>query len=138
MQRKRGRKSADRQEHILARDVLPTLGDRKARDVARADVKGLMSRVTERGAPIAANRLHEVVRAMFNFGIEEEDYGLENNPADRLGKHRNPEHGRDRWLSKDEIRDYWRALDQEREGGASANGTGPPSFSDPAHRRRRE
>jgi integrase len=51
---------------------------------------------------------------MFNFGIEEETFGLESNPADRLGKHRNPEQGRDRWLSLDEIKRYWTALDGER------------------------
>ncbi len=120
MQRKRGKKSAGRQERILARDVLPTIGKMKARDVRRGDIKTLLSEITNRPAPILANRAHEIIRAMFNFGIEEEDYGLENNPADRLGKHRNPEQGRDRWLSLDEIRDYWRALDEEPTAAASA------------------
>ena len=120
MQRKRGRKSAGEQEIKLARDVLPILGDRRARDVTRADVKALLSAITDRPAPVLANRVHEIIRAMFNFGIEEEDYGLENNPADRLGKHRNPEQGRDRWLSLDEIKGYWRALDTEPTGPAAA------------------
>ena len=113
MQRKQGRKSADQQERILVRDVLPTIGNRKVRDVRRGDIKALLSEITDRPAPVLANRVHEIIRAMFNFGIEEEDYGLENNPADRLGKHRNPEQGRDRWLTLDEIRDYWQALDEE-------------------------
>ncbi len=30
-----------------------------------------------------------------------------------MGKHRNPEQGRDRWLSLDEIRRYWVAADEE-------------------------
>ena len=120
MQRKQGRKSADQQERILARDVLPALGNHKARDVRRADIKAILSAITDRPAPVLANRVHEVVRTMFNFAIEEEDYGLENNPADRLGKHRNPEQGRDRWLSLDEIRDYWTALDGEPPAAAAA------------------
>ena len=120
MQRKRGRKSADQQEERLVRDVLPTLGSHKARDVRRADIKTLLSEITDRPAPVLANRAHEIIRAMFNFGIEEEDYGLENNPADRLGKHRNPEQGRDRWLALDEIGDYWQALDHEPAGAAAA------------------
>ncbi len=120
MQRKQGRKSADRQERMLARDVLPAIGDRKARDLTRADIKTIMDKITRRGAPVLANRVHEVIRAMLNFGIEEEIYGLETNPADRLGKHRNPEQGRDRWLSLDEIRDYWRALDGEQPARAAA------------------
>ena len=120
MQRKRGRKSAERQEQKLARDVLPVLGDRKARDLTRADVKGVMDKITERGAPVLANRVHEIIRAMLNFGLEEEVYGLESNPADRLGKHRNPEEGRDRWLTSEQIAAYWTALDEELPGPAAA------------------
>ncbi len=120
MQHQRGRKSADKQEKTLARDVLPTIGDRKARDLTRADIKGIMDKITERGAPILANRVHEVVRVMLNFGLEEEIYGLGSNPADRLGKHRNPEQGRDRWLTGEEIGAYWMALDEELPGPASA------------------
>ena len=120
MQRKMGRKSAAQQEERLNRDVLPTIGNRKARDVRRGHIKTLLSEITDRPAPVLANRVHEIIRAMFNFGIEEEDYGLESNPADRLGKHRNPEQARDRWLSLDEIKRYWQALDAEPAGAAAA------------------
>ncbi len=113
MQRRQGRKSAERQEQALARNVLPALGARRARDVTRADVKKIMVEITERGAPVLANRVHEIIRALFGYAIEEEVYGLENNPADRLGRHRNPEHGRDRWLTSEEIGAYWTALDAE-------------------------
>ena len=119
MQRKRGKKSASQQEIILTRDVLPVIGNTKARDVRRADMKAMLSAITDRPAPVLANRVLEVVRAMFNFGIEEEDYGLENNPADRLGKHRNPEQGRDRWLTSMEIGAYWKALGKEPSGPAT-------------------
>ena len=113
MQYKNGRKSAGQQERILVRDVLPAIGGMKARNVRRADIKALMGEITDRPAPVLANRVQKIVRAMFNFGIEEEIYGLESNPADRLGKHRNPEQGRNRWLSLDEISAYWTALDGE-------------------------
>ncbi len=120
MQYKSGKKSADQQERIIVRDVLPAIGDMKARDVRRADIKTLLSEITDRPAPVLANRVHVIIRTIFGFGIAEEDYGLENNPADRLGKHRNPEPGRDRWLSLEEIRDYWTALDGEPSAGAAA------------------
>ncbi len=120
MQRKRGRKSADKQQELLDRDVLPTLGDRKVRDLTRADIKSIMDKITRRRAPVLANRVHEVVRSMLNFGIEEETYGVENNAADRLGKHRNPEQGRDRWLTKEELGAYWNALDDEPQTGPAA------------------
>ena len=120
MQRKQGRKSADQQARMLARDVLPILGDMKVRDLTRANIKSIMDKVSRRGAPVLANRVHEVVRAMLNFAIEEEIYSLESNPANRLGKHRNPELGRDRWLSLEEIGSYWKALDQEPSAPAAA------------------
>ncbi len=50
MQHKAARKSAEHQEGMLARDVLPTLGDRKARDLTRADIKAVMDKITRRGA----------------------------------------------------------------------------------------
>ena len=120
MQRKQGRKSADRQASKIARTVMPTLGNRKARDLTRADIKKILGGITRRGAPVMANRTHEVVRAMLNFGLEEETYGLESNPADRLGKHRNPEQGRDRWLTTEEIGSYWKELDKEPSAPAAA------------------
>ena len=64
MQHKRGRKSAGIQERRLTRAVLPILGDYKARDLTRADIKSLMIDITERGAPIEANRVHEVIRTV--------------------------------------------------------------------------
>ena len=120
MQRKQGRKSADKQEEMLAKDVLPGLGDRKVCDLTRADIKSIMDKITRRGAPVLANRVHEVLRSMLNFAIEEEVYGVENNAADRLGKHRNPEQGRDRWLTREEIGAYWTALEEELPAPAAA------------------
>jgi integrase len=110
MQRARGRKSAAKQERMLRRDVVPAIGDMKVLDVSRADIKQIIKTVTARG-PVMANRIHEVMRAMFSYAIEEESFGIEANPADRLGRHRNPEHGRERWLSLEELGRYWRAMD---------------------------
>ena len=120
MQHKRGKKSAGIQERRLARAVLPILGNHKALDLTRADIKSIMDKITERGAPIEANRVHEVIRTMLNYGLEEEVYGLETNVADRLGKHRNPETPGERALSLEEIADYWRALDYESASPAVA------------------
>ncbi len=113
MQRRLGRKSADAQERMLALNVIPEIGNAKGRDVSRADISRIMDAMTERGAPIQANRVHEVVRAMFTFAIEEEIYGIEHNPAAALAKHRNPERGRERWLSLEELGHYWNALEDK-------------------------
>ncbi len=58
MQHKMGRKSADEQAKKLARDVLPAIGNHKARDVRRGDIKALLSEITDRPAPVLANRGH--------------------------------------------------------------------------------
>ncbi len=119
-QRRKKKISVDRQEARLARDVLPTIGKMKTRDVTRTDVKKIMIEITERGAPIEANRVHTVIRAMFVFGIDEEDYGLESNPAANLKNYRNPEEGRDAWLTSEQIGIYWTALGEESPGPAAA------------------
>ncbi len=50
VQRRKKKKSVDRQEMRLERSVLPILGKMKARDVTRADVKGILQKITERGS----------------------------------------------------------------------------------------
>ncbi len=64
MQYKSGKKSADQQERIIVRDVLPAVGDMKARNVRRGDITALLSAITDRPAPVLANRVHEIIRAM--------------------------------------------------------------------------
>jgi len=120
LQRKNKKRSARQQERLLVLNVLPDIGNVKARDVKRGDIKRIMDKITDRGAPVTANRVHETTRAMFNFGLEEEIYGLESNPADHLRRHRNPEQGRERWLSLDEIQRYWTALEEIPAGPADA------------------
>ena len=119
MQRKRI-KTAEQQMGILDRDVLPAIGNMKAIDVRRADIRKIMDTITARDAKYGSNRAHEVMRHLFNYGIEEEIYGLENNPAARLGKHRNRETRRDRWLDLPELGSYWNALDAEDPNAAAA------------------
>ncbi|MCZ6496531.1 MAG: integrase family protein, partial [Alphaproteobacteria bacterium] len=119
-QRRQGKKSADAQERMLAINVIPEIGNVKARAVSRGDVRRIMDAMTERGAPIQANRTHEVVRAMFAFAIDEEVYGIEHNPAATLGKRRNPERGRERWLSLEELGRYWDALEDGPAAAADA------------------
>jgi integrase len=72
-------------------------------------VKAVIKAITKRGAPIVANRTHEVVRKMFNYAIDEEMIAA--NPAARI--QRNAENSRERVLINDEIRALWTALDGE-------------------------
>jgi integrase len=98
--------------------------NRKVKDITRRDVRDLVEGIAERrlrkgttedgqekvGAPIMANRVLSLVKKMFNFALDRE--WIDANPAARL-KPVSPETARDRVLSADEIRTFWRELDSE-------------------------
>jgi integrase len=75
--------------------------------ITRRDVRDVIERVFDRGAPVMANRTLEIVRKMFNWGIKN-DY-LEASPAALIDKP-GVEQSRDRVLTDDEIRQLWRCL----------------------------
>lgn len=95
------KKSADRDERALQRDVLPTWGPHKAESIQKKDVRALLNAIVDRGAPIQANRMLALIRKLFNWAMEVDL--VPNNPC--LGvKALAAEHRRDRVLSNDEIR----------------------------------
>lgn len=96
-------------ERILAVDVRPVWGKRKADAVTRRDVLALLDKIVERGAPIQANRTLEVVRRMFNFAIERDIVAA--SPC-YLVKAPSRENRKDRVLTADEIRLLWTGLDR--------------------------
>jgi len=67
MPRKRSWKTDKR---ILEKDVLPEWGQRKVKDITRADVRDLLRKVLGRGG-IMANRTLALVRKMFNYAVDE-------------------------------------------------------------------
>ena len=89
---------------MLNKDVLPAIGHLKAKEVVRRDVIAMLNATSQR-APITANRVHSLVRRMFNFGIRQAI--LETNPAVQI--ERNPEEPRERTLTDDEIKILWSA-----------------------------
>ena len=91
----------------LDRDLLPRLKHRKAKDVRRADILALIDAIIERGAPVLANRTLEIVRRIFNWGIEKEI--VDANPCVAIKPM--PESSRDRVLNEAEIRGLWATLD---------------------------
>ena len=95
------KKSADRDEALLRRNVLPAWGAHKAAAIRRSDVAALLDQVIARGACIQANRTHSVLSRMFNWAVEREIVEL--NPVTGL---RAPvkETSRERCLSDEELR----------------------------------
>jgi integrase len=103
------KRSANEDERILRKDVLPVWGKRKAKDIRRRDVIELLDEIVDRGAPIQANRTLAVIRKMFNFAIGR---GILDTTPVAMVKAPSKENQRDRFLSADEIRIFWKGLDK--------------------------
>lgn len=92
--------------------ILPAFGTRRLNNVGRSDVAALHRSITrDRGTPVRANRVVEVLRKAFNLAIE---WGwCTENPA--IGVVRNREDQRHRYLSQDELARLFAALDRHPE-----------------------
>ena len=90
----------------LDKDILPVWGDMQIGDIRRADVKSLFLDKAAT-APVAANRILTLTRAIFDYAIDEEL--IDSNPTARIRPER--EVSRDRVLSTTEIKMLWDAID---------------------------
>jgi integrase len=90
----------------------PSRRARSRRDDRRAAAAEKFNggRTEKFGAPIMSNRVLSLVEKMFNFALDRE--WIAANPAARL-KPVTPETARDRMLSLEEIRTFWRELESE-------------------------
>jgi integrase len=102
------KRTAAEDERILNVDVLPHWGDRSVRELRRRDVRVLIERVSDRGAPVMANRVLATVRKMLNFAVEHD--WIDANPAGLIKKP-GDETSRERVLTDEEIRRVWRLLE---------------------------
>jgi len=105
---KRFKKSWEKDEEILNRDVIPVWGKRKAADIIKRDVVQLLDGIVDRGSPGMANNAFQIIRKMFNFAVEKDI--LQNTPCYGV-KLPSPKRARERVLSEDEVRVFWRNLD---------------------------
>lgn len=99
-------------ERMINKNLTPELGNLKAKEITRRDVRALLDGIAA-NAPIMANRVRALLRKMFNWAILAEI--VETNPVHlipMLGK----EQKRQRVLTEDEIKRVWQALDNERGG----------------------
>ncbi len=98
------KRSADRDEALLKRNVLPHWGPRKASSIERRDVVALLDRVIARGAGVQANRTHSVLSRMFRWAVGRQM--LENNPVLGYEAPVKESAGRERCLSDDELKAF--------------------------------
>jgi integrase len=87
----------------IERDVLPTLGTRAVEDVKRRDIISILDAIAQRGAPVHANRVRNMLSAMWSWAISEDLADVEGNPASNIKK-RVEEHAGTRWLTAAEIK----------------------------------
>ena len=93
-------------ERLLRLHVVSNWGRRKLEEITRADVRTMVARIE---APVAANRVHSIVRKLFNWAVENDL--IVNSPVAGL-KAPHAETSRDRVLTDDELRRVWQAAER--------------------------
>jgi integrase len=96
---KRKLATADGYDRLLSAFVVPKLGKKRARDVAKRDVQQIHAGLAS--TPYQANRVLAIVSALFNFAELLGERPAHSNPASGIEKY--PEQSRERLLSPQEL-----------------------------------
>jgi Arm DNA-binding domain len=99
-----------RDDARMIRQELDVWAHKPAAGIRRADVRELLERIVQRGAPVLANRVLALVRKMLNFAIDQE--WIDANPAAKMPRPGGKELARSRVLTADELRAIWTYLEQ--------------------------
>ena len=98
-------------QRMLKKDVIPAIGNRKAKDVTRIEIINILENIATRregGARVTPNRTLALIRKMFNFACERGI--LEHSPCAGI-KPLAKEKSKSRFLNAEEIKTFWQALD---------------------------
>lgn len=106
------RRTREERERMLEKELLPSWSKRPAASITRRDVVGVLEAIVRRGSPVAANRTLRLIQLVFNEGLRRGFPTLESNPAHMMPLP-GQETRRRRYLSREEIRTVWRALEPE-------------------------
>lgn len=92
--------------------IMVALGDLPARRIESAQIEELLDRVAATGvSPRTVNRVRDVVRAVFSFGVRSAKFRLPDNPAKGTDRRRTPESGVLVFFTPDEIESLARMLE---------------------------
>lgn len=97
---------------LLDKHVLPMIGDERATDVSRQDVRAVLRKVAAASTPTMADKVLVVLRAMLNAAVESDTIAA--NPAARIRKAVGRV-DRDRVLTDAEIAALWAELDRRHD-----------------------
>lgn len=103
------KRSWQEDKRMLKKDIAPTIGRSKAKNITRRDIILILDKVCERGSPIAANRTLAVTRRMFNFAVERDI--IAHSPC-HMVKTPSKENRKERILNDTEIKAFWFGLDK--------------------------
>lgn len=92
--------------------LIPKIGNLKLSDITRQKMKELHLKQGETRGKIEANRVLDMARAVYNFGIREEYYKGEN-PCSGIKRFKSK--SRDRFLSQEELKLFFEALTFEEQ-----------------------
>ena len=102
------KRSAGQVEWIFGKYVLPEWGGRDIASITKRDVIKLVDGIVDAGTPTMANRVFAAVRKLFNWA-KGKDF-IEVSPVDGIEPPAE-ERSRDRVLTDDEIRIFWKACE---------------------------
>ena len=95
-------------DKLFRRNVVPVIGDRPAGQVTRAEIANMLDGIAER-APSVANGVHSALSSVYGWAVSE---GLvPDNPVRGL-RMRHASRSRDRVLSDEELRRFWRVTEE--------------------------
>jgi integrase len=102
-------KSAKEVERSLRVHILAAWRGRAIGSITRRDIREVLDKIVDGGAPIMANRVHSIARKLFNWAVENDIIAV--SPIAGI-KQPTEEKPRDRVLSDDELRLVWQAADK--------------------------
>ena len=96
---KRKDRTAEEYQKLLNAHILPAIGSRLLSDIRRVDVARLHANLSDRSR--TANHCLALISSIWNWAARRDEVTFEANPA--KGIERNPEKGKERFLSSDEL-----------------------------------
>jgi integrase len=105
-----GERKGKEVERDIRREFMSAWSGRPITEITPHDVRAVVKAAKDRGAPYQAHNLLGHARRLFSWAIDQQVYGLESSPCDRLkpaaiiGKKKR----RTRMLTDDEMRAFWR------------------------------
>lgn len=103
------KKSWREDERRIQKDLLPVFRGRLVREITRREIIEFLDTVKDEGHKIKVNRVHELIRKIFNFAVDREI--IETSPCNRIPKMA-VETSRSRVLDEEEIIKVKTAIEQ--------------------------